>query len=336
MILLTGATGFIGSHFLKSLLDRGEKVRALYRDPDKIGYSKDLLLRLGIQEELIGEQVDWFLGDILDLPRMEEAFDSIRGVVHCAALVSLNRGDRAKLRKINIEGTANIVHLGLRYGVDHLVHLSSVAALGHADPPATVNEETPWNPDRASCYGWSKREAELEVWKGIQEGLPSLIVNPGVVLGPGRWRSGSPSIYHKTRQGFHYYPPGQLGVISARTVAETALALLDGEYLNQNFVLVQEHWSYKELIQNVQQAVGVRKKTQPIAIRSLKTINLIQNIISLMGGKPVRISKEMIRSFTHPVRYDNRKAQDALNSDYADLRELLIAEAREYYGTSAT
>ena len=189
MILVTGATGLVGSHLLLHLLQNGEEVRALYRNQENIQKTK-ALFQWKNQSDLF-EKINWFQGCITEIPSLEIAFQDIDYVYHCAAVISFNPNDEEILRKANIEGTANIVNFCLAKNIKKLCYVSSIAALGDLQEHENIiTEETEWNPEKPhSDYAITKYGAEMEVWRGQEEGLDSIVVNPGVILGPGFWQN---------------------------------------------------------------------------------------------------------------------------------------------------
>ncbi len=334
MILVTGASGFLGAYFLRELLERGQPVRALYRKPRRVSRALELLKRMGSPTEDMDRLIHWFECDILDIPRLEEAFESITGVIHCAGFISFDTSDRDKLYKVNVEGTANLVHLSLKYQIGFFCHISSVAALGQATPPERIDEDTPWNPDQNNCYGWSKREGEREVWKGIQEGLRALIVNPGVIMGPGPWNSGTPLIYRRVRKGFRRYPPSEVGLIDATEVPRLCLGLIDSESFGGSYILVQEEWDYRELLETVQEIVGTKNRLRPVGLRTLKWLGALESVRALFSGQSVRLSRDLIDTFERTEHYDNTKVLKTLEYEYPDLRDQLKENGKRYYTSS--
>ena len=145
MILITGGTGLVGAHLLLKLAQGSTPLRALYRNPETLIKTKNLFAHYG--NEPLFETINWVQGDILDVPSLEEAFVGVIQVYHCAALISFDPDKEARLRKVNIEGTANMVNCALAFGVQKFCHVSSIAALGDAlQPGRTIDEETEWNP----------------------------------------------------------------------------------------------------------------------------------------------------------------------------------------------
>ena len=195
MILVTGATGLVGSHLVLHLVEQNYVVKTMYRNDS----GKENVRRVFEHDQKghLFEEIHWVMADILDLPSLEMAFLGVDYVCHCAALISFDPKDEKQLRKINIEGTANIVNCCLDYKIKKLCYVSSIAALGNLSPNETVvSEESEWNPEKQhSDYGISKYGAELEVWRAMEEGLPMAIVNPVIILGAGDWNNGSSGIF---------------------------------------------------------------------------------------------------------------------------------------------
>ena len=199
MILVTGGTGLVGAHLLLYLVENGENVRAIYRNLDTIQKTKSLFQQN--QKIDLFQKIDWIEADILDIPSLKIVFENIDYVYHCAGHISFDPKDENSLRKTNIEGTANIVNFCIDNKVKKLCHVSSIAALGDlAQNETVVSETSEWNPEMChSDYAISKYGAELEVWRGFQEGLEVVIVNPGVILGSTIFDSGSGVIFSKVK-----------------------------------------------------------------------------------------------------------------------------------------
>ena len=174
MILITGATGFLGRHLVDELLAQGHELRLLVRNPEERALPW-------------GNLVEIAEGDILDIIALERAMQGIDTVIHAAALVSFARKKQAAMKRINVVGTERVVDACLAAGVERLIHISSISATGRAGAGETVDESTKWQENTSpGKYGQSKRGAEQEVWRGIEEGLHGIMLNPGVILGPRR------------------------------------------------------------------------------------------------------------------------------------------------------
>jgi nucleoside-diphosphate-sugar epimerase len=201
-VLVTGGTGFIGAYMIKELIEKGYSVRAIRRS-NKLPFfiSTDIL-----------NKVEWIPSDVLDVISLGEAMNGVDAVIHAAAMVSFVKKERRQMYNTNVDGTANIVNLALEHGVKKLVHISSISALGRTFAGEHVNEEKKWTPGKLnSHYGISKHKAEMEVWRGIGEGLDAVIINPSTVLGFGNWHDSSCAIFKNMFKGFPWYTTGVNG-----------------------------------------------------------------------------------------------------------------------------
>ena len=196
MVLVTGGTGFLGSYIIKQLVEKGYNVRALRRSNK---------LPFWIAKEIL-EKVEWVEGDVLDVIALENAMNGVDTIIHSAAIVSFATKDRKEMYHVNVEGTANVVNIALEKNVRRLVHISSVAALGRTANGGHVNEEKKWEESKVNThYAKSKFKAELQVWRGISEGLEAVILNPSTILGYGDWHSSSCAIFKSVHDGFNWY-----------------------------------------------------------------------------------------------------------------------------------
>lgn len=310
MILVTGATGFLGAELIHQLTAQGIKLKALKRKqsviPDII---KDNKL------------IEWAIADINDLSDLEDAFDGIDQVFHCAALVSFNPKDKARLLKINIEGTSNIVNLCQERNV-RLLHVSSVAALGNAKKGALITENDFWEYDvKAHTYAISKYEGEMEVWRGISEGLDAVIVNPSVIIGKGAGFEGSGAIFKLVKDGLSYYTRGATGIVDVTDVARCMIALMNSSETAERFTISSENYHYKKFFGEIAAGYGVKapsKEAKPwmlgIAWRAAK-------LSSLFTGKPASLTSDAARSSLNESFYSNEKIKKTLGIDFKPLKQ---------------
>jgi dihydroflavonol-4-reductase len=251
MILVTGGTGLVGAHLLLYLVENGHDVRATYRQARTIKNTMDLF-GLYLKDHLFS-QIEWIQADVTDLPKLEMAFEDIEYVYHCAGFISFDPKKEEQLRKINIEGTANIVNLCIDHKVKKLCHVSSISALGDlAQNESYVSETSEWNPEvYHSDYAISKYGAELEVWRGYQEGLPVVIVNPGVILGPTIWKEGSGAIFTQVEKGISFFTRGKTGFVGVNDVVKVMHILMQSDIEGERFSLVAENLTYEEIIKSI-------------------------------------------------------------------------------------
>ena len=198
-----------------------DRVRATHRASSKLEEVQNVFAYYTDTPEASFARIDWVEANITDIPALTEAFQGVTHVYHCAAFISFNPKHYRALKKNNVEGTANVVNLCLSQGVQKLCYVSSVATLGDPLPGQPTTEETHWNPEaKNSVYGITKYGAEMEVWRGTQEGLNAVIVNPGVILGEGYWHSGSGVLVKRAAKGVNYYTDGGTGLVDVRDVVD--------------------------------------------------------------------------------------------------------------------
>ena len=232
MILVTGGTGLIGSHLLFHLAKNGERARANYRTKESMDKVSKIFGYYTDNPSELMDKIEWVEADITDIDRMNTIFEDVKKVYHCAAFISFDPKDYKTLEKINVEGTANVVNLCLKHGVEKLCHVSSIAAIGPSLKDKEATEENEWNDAHVSVYGLTKRDAELEVWRGSQEGLSVAILNPGVVIGPGFWRSGSGSFFTYAAKGKKHFVPGGTGFVAVDDVVNAMVRLMESDIKN--------------------------------------------------------------------------------------------------------
>ena len=319
MILVTGGTGLIGSHLLFDLISKGNKVRSNFRTKKSIekvlkvfGYYTDDPSRLI-------EQIDWVQADITDLGGLDSLFDGIEQVYHCAALISFDPKDFKSLERTNVEGTANVVNLSLKHGIKKLCYVSSIAAIGPSLKGKEVTEENEWNEAKANVYGITKYEAELEVWRASQEGLPVVIVNPGVVIGPGFWKSGSGTFFSYASKGKKYFIPGGTGFVPVNDVTKAMIALMESNIQTERFILVNQNMTYEQLFQKIASKLGTAPPTKLISNFILEFFWRWDWVRSNVFGKRRKLSKMVAKGLYNQENYSSEKIKSALGFSFGNL-----------------
>ena len=246
MILVTGGTGFLGSELIKQLTNKGLTVIAIKREKSKIPAM--------LQDNLL---IKWITGDINEPATLEDSFIGITQVYHCAAFVSLNPKDKKKLFHVNIDGTSNIVNLCLENNCK-LLHVSSIAALGEAKKGKKITEKDLWEYNaKAHAYALSKYEGEMEVWRGISEGLNGIIVNPSVIIGKNAGFEGSGAIFKLIKGGFPFFTNGAVGLVDVTDVAKSMIQLMDSDVNAERYIISSENYHYKQLFTEIAEGFGV-------------------------------------------------------------------------------
>jgi len=309
MILLTGGTGLVGSHLLYELTSNGQKVRALRRKDSKPEVTEKLFQWYEPQKyQQLLSNIDWVDGDISDFFSLRDALQGVEKVFHCAAVVSFVPSERPKMLKINIEGTANLVNAALLENVKRFCHCSSIAALGRPDKGIWVDETLIWKTSRKnSYYSISKFGAEREVWRGSEEGLDVVIVNPSVIVGPGDPNRSSARLFTTVKSGLRFYSAGATGFVDARDVALAMRMLMDRDVVNERYIVNSENLSYKELFQLFARHAGVRPPFFKAGQALSELAWRLENVKSIVTGSNPLITKETARSANSRFQFSNEK-----------------------------
>ena len=317
MILVTGATGFVGSELICLLVKKNLNVVGLYRN--EIQKNKTIHIiksRLKKNTEKL-KKIKWIKANLKDFSSLENAFSGIKKVYHCAALVSMAFKDQKRLLKINQEGTSHIVNLCLKNNIKKLVYVSSIAALGNDKYENEINESSPWdNSIEKTTYSYSKYVAELEVWRGSEEGLPIVIVNPGVILGN---KSPINSMFNSIRKGFNFFPSGSTGLVEINDVVYLMFHLMESNITNERFILVAENWSYKKIYEMTLKKYNKKIKLFPLPKSIFYLAWIIEKTISFFGFKKRFLSKALIRSLYEDKQINGNKIKSKISFSYSPI-----------------
>lgn len=323
MILVTGGTGLVGAHLLLNLAENGASVRAIYRSSEGIQKTKSLFKRY--QKEHLFSNIEWLQADIIDVPSLEIAFKNINYVYHCAGFISYDPNDENLLRKINIEGAANVVNFCLAYQIKKLCHVSSIAALGDlASHETEITEETEWNPESPhSDYAISKYGAEMEIWRGQQEGLNVVIVNPGVIFGAGFWNQGSGLFFSSIKKGFPFYTNGSTGYVGVNDVVKIMVQLMNSDIVGERFTLMSENLSFKEVIFKIAENLHAKKPKIDAKPWMTSLAWRLDWFVSNFFGTKRRLSKYTANSMHSSDFISNVKIKKALNFEFQSIDDVV-------------
>jgi nucleoside-diphosphate-sugar epimerase len=320
-IFITGATGFLGSYLLRYLVHYGyQHIRAVRRAKSDLSLVADIV-----------DQVEWVEGDVLNPVFLEESMSGMRQVYHCAAVISFDPRDRQKMMTINVEGTANVVNTALHLGIEKLVHVSSIAALGRTKQQTEISEKADWVRSKYnSNYAISKYLSEQEVWRGMAEGLNVAIVNPSIILGSGRWDEGPLKLFQLAWKNFPFYTQSHTGFVDVRDVARFMVKLMESNISAQRYILSAEDLSFQKILHTMAEQLGA--KPPYIAVTPL-----IQQFIwrwewlrtRLFGGSPL-ITRETAANAGRSYRYINEKSKAAFDFEYVPILQT-IAEAGKQF-----
>ena len=317
MVLVTGGTGFLGSILIKRLLASGVAVRATKRETSVV------------PSALVGlPALHWVDADINDFFALSDAFVGISKVYHCAGMISYHAADRQRLMTVNVAGTANVVNLALQHNV-RLLHVSSIAAVGqpkHGEEEAKEDDLWAYTPGQHG-YAVSKYEGEMEVWRGIAEGLDAVIVNPALIIGPSARTEGSDTsgaIFAMLHKGLNFYTDGVVGLIDVEDTAKAMVMLMDNTAITaQRFLLSNTNMAYRELLARCSTLLdrpAPKYRAKPwmlgIAWRAAGALAL------LTGRRPL-ITRETAVSARQKFRFSNRKVVAATGMAFKPIDQTL-------------
>lgn len=323
MILVTGGTGLLGTHLLIELSKGDEKIRALKREHSNLTLVEKIFCFYNAENgKQLFSKIEWVDGDINDVVALEDAFIGVDTVYHCAAVVSFDPKDYNRIDKINREGTANVVNCCLDANINKLCHVSSTAAIGRTKESEIITEKNSWkNTPENSWYAISKYNAEREVWRGIEEGLNAVIVNPCVILGPSDWNSSSSSLFQTSAKGLKYFTEGGNAFVDVRDVVTCMIALMKKNISAERYLIISENLKFKQVFEIMAKEFGTKIPYKKVSKR-------LSNFgwkwewwrTKLFGGK-ARITKETARAAHQTYCYDNSKIKKELGIEFISVED---------------
>jgi nucleoside-diphosphate-sugar epimerase len=309
-ILITGITGLFGSYLAKEFSELGE-ISGLIRNSS----SKRLT-------ESLESNVQWLEGDLEDIDSLEAALKGIDLVIHAAGMVSFDSKDEAMLYQTNVKGTANLVNAMLFAGVKKLVHISSVAAIGRSQEQLIIDENFKWTESPLNTiYANSKYYGELEAWRGEQEGLDLLVVNPSILLGKIADDRSSTDIYHYVLEENRYYPSGNINYIDVRDAARITKLLVEKNKWGERFILNKEAIPYQKFFQIMGEQFGKKAPKKAVNPVLLNLVVFFNGIFRKLGLSKSPLNKKTALISKQKTVFENKKTQDLLNFEYFSLED---------------
>jgi nucleoside-diphosphate-sugar epimerase len=328
MIFVTGGTGLVGAHLLYELTLAGKKVKALKRKTSNLQQVLKTFSCYSETPQELFNLIEWVDGDILDYFGLEKILEGVTEIYHCAAIVSFDSKERQKMISNNVEGTANLVNAALENKVKKICHVSSVSALGRLDNQQLITEETNWVPSKKiSGYSESKFFSEVEIWRGIEEGLDAVIVNPSIIFGPANWETGSAKMFKTVWDGMKFYTKGITGFVDVKDVVRAMMLLMDETNFelakNQKYLLNAENLSYQNVFYQIADAI---EKPRPKIYASDFMMDFawrVLRIVSLITRKTPLISRETAASSRAVNNFDGSKIVKQFNFQYRPISETI-------------
>ncbi len=320
MILVTGGTGFMGSHLLQQLVAENQPVKAIFRHNSNFDLVKN-----------IKHKIEWCNADLMDLHNLNEALKDVDEVYHAAAMVSFQSKNHPQMMQINIEGTANLVNLSLQNGIKKFAFISSVATLGRNETMQLIDEKSEWQDSKLNTqYALSKMLAEREVWRSNAEGLPTVIVNPSIMLGNGNWNEGSAAFFQNIFNGLKFYTKGINAFVGVEDAAKITIELMNKNIFNQRFIIAENNYSYQQIFNWI--AYYLNCKTPSIeATKFLSALGWrIDYMRTKFNAKKSLITKETAATAHLQCFYSNKKIKQTLAYSFKPI-EQVIAETAQLF-----
>ena len=311
-ILITGATGLIGSHIVRRLSKEGyHNITAIKRLSSKM----DLL-------PYVVDKITWNEADVTDIVSLENCFEDVDVVIHAAAVVSYDPKKADLMNEINVGGTANMINLALDFGVKRFVHISSVAALGKAANTTIRDEKTEWDHAVATTdYAISKYKSEKEAWRGYAEGLSMIMLNPSFVIGASNWTESSSRIWSQMAKGIPYYPMGSNGYVDVRDVSKAVVTAMNSDLNGERFVLSAETISYQTAFEWIANAIRAKVPSKALTPMVRNIAWRIDWLRSKLTGSSQLLTKASADSTAHETHYDSTKSKEILGITYRPLKQ---------------
>lgn len=332
MVLVTGGTGLVGSHLLYHLLLKNNiQVRAIHTQSSDLNAVKKVFTYYSSNGESLFNKIRWVEADLNTIPALELAFQDITQVYHCAAMISFSSREYQKMRRVNIEGTTNIVNLCISNHIKKLCFVSSIAAIENGNEGELVNESDNWtNTSDKSGYSITKYGAEMEVWRGSQEGIDVIIVNPGVILGSGFWHKGTGTMFRRINNGLKFYTEGITGFVGVKDVVQAMILLMSSDVTNQRFILVSENLSFRKVLSLI--AASLNKETPKIKINKfmgelLWRFEFLRSRITLSAPLLTKYTAKSSVS-NHP--YTSEKIENTLGFEFTKISDCINNTAAHF------
>ena len=327
---VTGATGLVGAHLLYDLLQKGYHVRALARRQSNVQQVQKTFGLYAGDADALFRKIEWTDGELPDFHSMSDAIDGCTQAYHGAAVVSFSRKDRAEMMRVNVGGTANIVNVCIEKKIP-LCHVSSIGALGRSESGGLITENDLWQTaEGRSAYAYSKHKSEMEVWRGVAEGLQAVIVNPAVILGPGDWTKGSLKFFPQAFKGMRFHTSGATAFVDVRDVSCCMIQLMEQERFGERYIVAAGDLSYRELFNLI--ADGFKVKRPDIAVRPwmLNAAWRLSWIAGKLTGKEPSLTKETAHSAFQEILFSNEKIRKTLGYNFISL-EKCIEDCCRYF-----
>ena len=332
MVLVTGATGILGRVLVLELLKQGKSVRATKREMSNLQEVKKSWNFYTSQADEYFKKIEWVEVDFEDLDSLRIVLEGIEEVYHCSAKVSFYPKDEAEMFKTNIEGTKNLLYIAEEKSVKKFLFVSSIAVFDKINEKGKIDEESGFDGKKQnSAYALSKYLSEMEVWRTYAEGMNTIIINPGVIIGSGNWGKSSGDLFPSFEKSPFSFSGGT-AYVDVRDVAKTAVILMEKEKFGERYIIISENKKYKEVADKIRQFLG---KNESVILPKF-WLNLGYGLNLALGWlfPYLRIiSKENIKMLTEFTPISNKKIIKELNFQFISVKDSLDFHLKNYKNT---
>ncbi|MDF2448631.1 MAG: NAD-dependent epimerase/dehydratase family protein [Bacteroidota bacterium] len=322
MNLITGVTGIVGAHVALRLLSEGKPVVAIKRMSSDLSKTKSIFSCYSNRADELFLSIQWVEADLCDIYSLLDVLDGIESVYHCAGFVSFHSKHHSLMHKVNADGTANLVNACLEKKIKAFCYVSSIATLQNPDIKTNIDESVYWKSSPvASDYAISKYNGEREVWRGSEEGLNVVIVNPGIVLSAGIYNQSSGKLFGTCYKGNPFYTNGSSATVDARDVAACMVMLTEKSHFNQRFILIENNYSFREILSCIHRGFGKKEPHIEAGKMTLSAGRFFDGLKSKLTGQEQLITKETVISALDKNFYSNNRIKRVLNYTFIPLND---------------
>lgn len=333
--LITGATGLLGGHLIARLLQQYPSIQiiAAKRPASNIAITQKILSYYFHNPENFFQKIQWIDVDFFNPQEIQEVLNDygIHQVYHCAGLVSFNDKRSIEILKTNVGITAGLVNVCIDTDIE-FCYVSSIAALLNQFQHFNINEKTFWQPGKYQyAYALSKYLGECEVWRGIEEGLNAVIVNPGIIVGAGNWNSGWGLLVKKSFNRIPFYTTGTTGYVSVEDTAEIMIKLMQQKLFGQRFVVVENNYTFKEILEELHLSLQQKPPTIEAKLWMLELARYAESLYSLFNKNyEPNFTKATVNAAVTKNTFDHHLIQSSLNFQFTPVKEYIHKVSQLY------
>lgn len=329
MVFVTGATGILGRVIVLELLKKGKNVRASKRSASNLNEVKDSFRFYTEHPDDFFNKIEWVDIDFEDIDSLQNALNGVEEVYHCAAKVSFHPKDEKEMYHTNIKGTENLLFACEGSGVKKFLHVSSVAVLDGFNEKGELDEESDFNPKiEHPAYAISKHLSEMEVWRASAEGLNTVIINPGIIIGSGNWKQSSGELF-STFEDNNFTFSGGSSYVDVRDVAAIAIELMEKNIFGERFILVSDNKRYAAVGEQIRKRLGL-KNARILSGTELNAGRIANLFLGWLIPKLRIVTKNNIESITSFNTISHQKVKERLNYQFIPVEDSIDFHLENY------